>query len=438
MATMTKDTAGRYLIGFYHADGQRKWIRTGTTSERLASRIKSNVESILEARASNMQPAASVAAWLNKLPPKLRAKLAKAGLIHDRGEATMKQFTERYAAALSTKAATKTFYSHTLRNLRAFFGNDRSVRSIEAADADAFRHYLVNHEQLAPATAGRRIVAARTIWRKAIRWKLSSQNPFEGIRGGGQVDVSRRVFVKAETIEKIIASTPDLEWRVVIALARYAGLRTPSETFLLKWTDVDWEKGQIRVLSPKTEHREGHGSRLVPLFPELHAPLLALFAEAEPGTQYVVHRLRSGCRNLGPQFKRIVRHSGEIPWPKLFHNLRASRESELMREYGLATACKWIGNSPAVAARHYAMSVDLDADFRRATGLQDSSSAVAKEAEAIREAHRKAHRQGTERAENEGQRLPDGLPEKSPFPKKNSDCRELHECHEDDIGRYRT
>ena len=37
-----------------------------------------------------------------------------------------------------------------------------------------------------------------------------------------------------------------------------------------------------------------------------------------------------------------------------------------MREYDLATVCKWIGNSPEVAARHYATSVDLDADFQRA------------------------------------------------------------------------
>jgi hypothetical protein len=30
-----------------------------------------------------------------------------------------------------------------------------------------------------------------------------------------------------------------------------------------------------------------------------------------------------------------------------------------MREYDLATVCKWIGNSPAVAIKHYASSVDL-------------------------------------------------------------------------------
>ena len=43
-----------------------------------------------------------------------------------------------------------------------------------------------------------------------------------------------------------------------------------------------------------------------------------------------------------------------------------SRETELMRSYDLATVCRWIGNSPAVAAKHYAMSTDLNADFQRA------------------------------------------------------------------------
>ena len=40
-----------------------------------------------------------------------------------------------------------------------------------------------------------------------------------------------------------------------------------------------------------------------------------------------------------------------------------------MREYDLTTVCKWIGNSPEIAARHYASSTDLNADFQRATGM---------------------------------------------------------------------
>jgi hypothetical protein len=83
----------------------------------------------------------------------------------------------------------------------------------------------------------------------------------------------------------------------------------------------------------------------------------------------VIARTRDSAVNLRTQFCRIIRRAGLEPWPKLWQNLRASRESELMREYDLATVCRWIGNSPAVAAKHYAVSVDLDADFRKATGL---------------------------------------------------------------------
>jgi hypothetical protein len=95
---------------------------------------------------------------------------------------------------------------------------------------------------------------------------------------------------------------------------------------------------------------------------------MKLFEEAEPGTNHVIARHRLGCRNLRQQFQRIIKRAGEEHWPKLFHNLRASRETELMHEYDLATVCKWIGNSPEVAAKHYAMSIDLNDDFKRAAG----------------------------------------------------------------------
>ncbi|MCK4340474.1 MAG: tyrosine-type recombinase/integrase [Phycisphaerae bacterium] len=206
------------------------------------------------------------------------------------------------------------------------------------------------------------------MWRKAIRWKLGAENPFDGVRGGHQANESRKRFIAREDIESVIAEAPDAEWRAIVALARYGGLRMPSEAFALRWGDINWERGTIRVTCPKLAHRENHASRVIPLFPELREPLLNLFAEAEPGTEYVIARHRLGCANLRTHFERIIMRAGLTPWPRLFHNLRASRESELMREYDLATVCRWIGNSPAVAARHYAMSIDLDADFRRAVG----------------------------------------------------------------------
>jgi hypothetical protein len=81
------------------------------------------------------------------------------------------------------------------------------------------------------------------------------------------------------------------------------------------------------------------------------------FEQAGPGTEHVITAYRDTKQNLRTQFERIARRAGVAMWPKPFDNMRASRESELMREYDLATVCKWIGNSPAIAARHYATSM---------------------------------------------------------------------------------
>jgi hypothetical protein len=45
-------------------------------------------------------------------------------------------------------------------------------------------------------------------------------------------------------------------------------------------------------------------------------------------------------------------------WPKLFQNLRSSRESELIKVHGMEVACAWIGNTPAVAMKHYLQITD--------------------------------------------------------------------------------
>ena len=265
------------------------------------------------------------------------------------------------------------FYSHTKRNLLTFFQADRALREIRPSDADQFRSWLLNDQKLSIATVARRVIACRTIWRQALRWELADQNVFEGVKGGAQSNEKRKHFVSREVIGNVLEACPDAEWRLIVTLARYGGIRVPSELLPLKWTDIDWAAGTVRVTSPKTEYHVGGGSRLLPLFAELKPYLLEGFEAAPDGAEYIVGRYRATTQNLRTQFERIIARAGVEPWPKPFHNLRASRESELMREYDLATVCRWLGNSPEVAARHYAVSVDLNADFRRAIGPVENS-----------------------------------------------------------------
>ena len=130
---------------------------------------------------------------------------------------------------------------------------------------------------------------------------------------------------------------------------------------------MDWEKGRLRVTSPKTEHHEGGDSRMIPLFPELRPYLDAVYDEAQEAVgldavpaadQLVITRYRDANSNLRTQLHRIIRRAGLEPWPKLFQNLRSTRETELAERFPLHVVCAWIGNSQAVAAKHYLQLTD--------------------------------------------------------------------------------
>jgi len=51
-------------------------------------------------------------------------------------------------------------------------------------------------------------------------------------------------------------------------------------------------------------------------------------------------------------------------WPRLFHALRASRETELAAEYPIHVVTAWLGNTPRIAMKHYLMATE--SDFQRA------------------------------------------------------------------------
>ena len=45
-------------------------------------------------------------------------------------------------------------------------------------------------------------------------------------------------------------------------------------------------------------------------------------------------------------------------WPKLFQNLRSTRETELAEDFPMHVVCQWIGNSQPIAAKHYLQVTD--------------------------------------------------------------------------------
>ncbi len=237
------------------------------------------------------------------------------------------------------------------------FGRERMLAEISPGDADEWRESL--RKKLAAATVSREVKRARQFFRAAMRKRLIAENPFTDLSTPAQVNATRAHFVTTAIIERVIEACPDGEWRLIVALSRYGGLRCPSEHLSLKWGDVDWEHNRVTIRSPKTEHHAGGESRVIPLFPELRPHLEALFFDEErAGTERIITRYRDRNANLRTQLLRIIKGAGVKPWPKLFHNLRASRQTELTARFPLHVVCEWIGNSAPIADKHYLQVTD--------------------------------------------------------------------------------
>jgi len=169
----------------------------------------------------------------------------------------------------------------------------------------------------------------------------------------------------------VLDACPDAEWRLIFALSRFGGLRCPSEHLALTWGDVDFGKGRMLIRSSKTEHHEGKGTRVMPIFPELTPHLEAMWDMADVGTVHVINRYRHDNANLRTQLVRILCLAKVKPWPKLFQNLRASRATELAAEHPSHVAAAWLGHSTIVAAKHYWQVTD--ADFEKATSGKETT-----------------------------------------------------------------
>ena len=98
-----------------------------------------------------------------------------------------------------------------------------------------------------------------------MRLELIDRNPFSSKRISTSLPKPKqKEFVEHEFAAKIIDHLPDAQWRLLFALARWGGLRIPSEPRLLTWNDVNWDELNITVASPKTERHEGHEQRVIP------------------------------------------------------------------------------------------------------------------------------------------------------------------------------
>jgi len=347
------------------------WL--GGYSKRMAETVKDHVEHLLAAKGAGVAVDVHSAKWLATIGSDLRLKLVQADLIErsavDNGPTRLGEFIVDYLKhRADVKPGTQATYRQGQTSLIEFFGADRRLDSITAGDAERWRVWQATEgnqrdkerDDLADNTVRRRTGIVRQFFAHAVKRKLIPDNPFAGLPAAVHGNVKRQRFVTRDEITKALAATTCPQLRAVIALSRFAGLRVPSEIVALKWNDIDLEAGQMTIYSPKTERHADCGLRVCPIFPELRPHLQALSDLAKPGIECplsapVFNRWKSSTQNLRTTFLKVLARAGLQPWPKLFHNLRASRQTELLAEFPAADVCAWLGNTQAVAMKHYAM-----------------------------------------------------------------------------------
>lgn len=355
MATLYKRSKGVYRIQF--RTEKRRGSITVRGSKAEAETLRGYISRLVDYKKRGLRPSADVLDWLRDLSAEFRVELAELGLVElGRVGGSVSDLVDYATRQLSElEERSRINYAQYAKSLKEYFGAGRPIGSISAGDAKEFRKWLGEKGRIdpergySPGSISKRIKYARQIFELAIAKEWLDRNPFRGIRVKVPIDDSRRYFVSKELTAKVLEELSSDEDRLVFALGRFAGFRIGSEIRSLRWQDVNFETRLLRVGDKKRKR-----VRTCPIFVELSPFIDRLWESAEPGADFVCPRFRSSTDQAFKSrvFKALTRLSIEA-WPDLFLNLRRSRATEVVEQFGIKAESEWIGHGVEVSLRHY-------------------------------------------------------------------------------------
>ena len=380
MASLSFDESkNRYRIRFLAPDGSRPCLSLSVRAnekrkgaEKRAHSLLSNLEQLIESRASGRSLDKQLQKWTETLKPGHRKTLLNVGLLasqdNNRPRTLGPLLTGWMADRASQKKSTLQVWGHAKRNLLAFFGNDKLLADITEADASRFERWLVDHEKLQESTVRKRCGFAKQMLQTAVDDRIIETNPLQRLKVAAVGNPDTQYFVTIDESLQTLAACPNAEWKACFSLARWGALRIPSEIQELRWSDVIWSENRFHVHATKTEHHKDKGDRVVPLFPEVADALNGLWDTlgGKP-SEYVLPNIRL-ITNVNTQLGRIIKNAGLKAWPKKWQNLRATRATELEREFPSHVVTGWCGHTERIAKQHYWMTTADD--FEKAAVLK--------------------------------------------------------------------
>jgi integrase len=385
MASIATSKNGHKRILYYGFDKRRVTIHIGIVDHDFAVEVKNRVERLQTARITGTMVKAD-AFWIEENPT-YRKKFEIAGLIERRDDEpdeipqrermTLESFLTLFMdrEGPSKKPATRIVWNQVFGMLKRSMPGVM-LDEVTVGHCKKFRADL-QEWKLSPATIHKRIQFAKQFFQYAVDWKLIDANPFAAVKvrkpkKTSNVEVP---LAKIETVLEYLAEQEDPVWAAIIGLSRFGGLRCPSETLSIQWGDIDFDKKRMHIPEPKVEHHSGRGRRECRLFEDLEPILVELFNHTHKKLgrppsrdEYVIDKpdYRAAAdretgwanANLRTHLLRILERAKVEPWPRLFHSMRASCQTELEEQFPLHVVCRWLGNSESIAKENYLLTKD--------------------------------------------------------------------------------
>lgn len=243
--------------------------------------------------------------------------------------------------------ATRTEYASSGKRLLDYYGPIK-ISKISKLSVSEFRARLA--ESVSEQTVRKHIRNCKVIFKEACRLDIIAKNPFADEKSAPQKVAHRSDYISPKAFLPLLDHCPDDNWRLMFALARFAGLRR-NEILSVRWQDIDWQKHQLAVNAEGTADTKHH-ERAVPIGSTLYQLLSDAAPDDRTGDTNIVTLTDSSSGHFYRQLHKIIEQSGAPAWRKPLHSLRAHCEID-WQKYGVMNAAKCIGHSAQVAADHY-------------------------------------------------------------------------------------
>lgn len=318
----------KFYLKWTDKGGERYWYAAQVyqTLDENGRRIRKERWHSLHVKGKNKRRAAERA--IHDLEMELRS-----GKWREEQPISVKVFTESYLSAVRMSLRPKTWemYRHWLSS---FASMNLHMRLAELTPVFVERWKLQLSQSYSPTSVNIALRSLKAALNHAVRQGLIERSPMVGVR---MVQVPKRTFPPFITMEQfktlVLPEVKDQRHRVAFCLAMLAGLRR-REIAYLRWDQIDFERGEIRIESNEAfQTKSGHG-RVVPLYATLRAELEKLPRAANEYVLRSKNRIPDDHAFSHAWLKVRRKLNGAIP-PIPLHGLRHSFATWLAGDVGL-------------------------------------------------------------------------------------------------------